>query len=49
MPDLFGAVTDTSVYAGPSAQAWFAGGERVGCDLKARAILRRKTRPSEFF
>jgi hypothetical protein len=24
MPDLFGAVTDTSVYAGPSAQAWFA-------------------------
>jgi pimeloyl-ACP methyl ester carboxylesterase len=36
------AVTDTAVYAGatPAAQAWFAGGERVGYDPKARAIVR---------
>ncbi len=34
MPDLIAAVTGTAVYAGPtpSAQAWFAGGERVGYD-----------------
>jgi pimeloyl-ACP methyl ester carboxylesterase len=40
MSDLVGSVTDTADYAGatPSAQAWFAGGERVGYDPKARAI-----------
>ena len=32
----------------PSAQAWFAGGERVGYDPRTRATLRRKTRPSGF-
>src|SRR6478736_5406107 len=49
MPDLFGAVTDTSVYAGPSAQAWFAGGERVGYDLKARAIVAAQDAPLRIF
>jgi pimeloyl-ACP methyl ester carboxylesterase len=41
MPDLAAAAADTAVYAGPtpSAQAWFAGGERVGYDPKARAIV----------
>jgi pimeloyl-ACP methyl ester carboxylesterase len=49
MPDLFGAVTDTSVHAGPSAQAWFAGGERVGYDLKARAIVAAQDAPLRIF
>jgi hypothetical protein len=40
MSDLVGSVTDMADYAGatPSAEAWFAGGERVGYDPKARAI-----------
>jgi len=48
MSDLVGSVTDMADYAGatPSAEAWFAGGERVGYDPKARASLRCKTRPS---
>ena len=33
---------------GPSAQAWFAAGERVGYDPGARAIVAAKTRPSRF-
>ena len=33
------AITDNAVYRGPSAQAWFAVGERVGYDPKARAIV----------
>src|SRR5258708_7861190 len=41
MSDLVGSVTDMADYAGatPSAEAWFAGGERVGYDTKARAIV----------
>ena len=41
MSDLVGSVTDMADYAGatPSAEAWFAGGERVGYDPKARAIV----------
>jgi pimeloyl-ACP methyl ester carboxylesterase len=41
MPDLAAAVTDTAVHTGsiPSAQAWFAGGERVGYDPKTCAIV----------
>jgi hypothetical protein len=41
MSDLVGSVTEMADYAGatPSAQAWFAGGERVGYDPKARAIV----------
>jgi len=45
MPALSGAVTVTAVYAGPSAQVWFAGGERVGYDLKARAIVAAEDAP----
>jgi hypothetical protein len=39
MPDPVGTVPGTAVYAGPSAEAWFAGGERVGYDSEARAIV----------
>jgi pimeloyl-ACP methyl ester carboxylesterase len=41
MPDLVGPVTDTAVHAGPtpSAQAWFAGGERVGHDPEASEVV----------
>jgi pimeloyl-ACP methyl ester carboxylesterase len=51
MPDLIGAVTDTAVCAGPtpSAEAWFAGGERVGYDPKARAIVTAQGAPLEVF
>jgi len=49
MPDLFGVVTDPSVYAGRSAQAWFAGGEGVGYDLKARAIVAAQDAPLRIF
>ena len=31
--------TAPGAYAAPSAQAWFAGGERVGYHPKARAIV----------
>src|SRR6201981_3818734 len=31
----------------PSAQAWFAGGERVGYDPKARAILGAQDAPAQ--
>ena len=51
MPDLVGAVTDTAVYASttPSAQAWFAGGERVGYDPRARAIVAAQDAPLKIF
>src|ERR1700726_1103059 len=49
MPDLVSAVTDTAVYAGPSAQAWFAGGERVGYDPRARAIVAAQDAPLNIF
>jgi pimeloyl-ACP methyl ester carboxylesterase len=41
MADLVGAVTDRAIDAAPSpsAQGWFAGGERIGYDPKARAIV----------
>ena len=41
MPALVSTVTDTAVHTRrtPSAQAWFASGERVGYDPKARAIV----------
>jgi hypothetical protein len=40
------AITNNAVYRGPSAQAWFAVGERIGYDPKRAPSLRRKTRPS---
>jgi hypothetical protein len=33
----------------PSAQAWFAGGERVGYDPKARAIVAAQDAPLKIF
>jgi pimeloyl-ACP methyl ester carboxylesterase len=51
MLDPVSAVTDTAVHAGltPSAQAWFAGGERVGYDPKARAIVSAQDAPLKIF
>ena len=45
------AITDTAVYAGPSpsAQAWFAGGRRIGYDPKARAIIAAQDAPLKIF
>ena len=49
--DLVSAFSDTAVYPGPSssAQAWFAGGERVGYDPKARAIVAAQDAPLKIF
>ena len=51
MLDLVGAITDTAVSARPaaSAQAWFAGGERIGYDPKARAIVAAQDAPLRIF
>jgi pimeloyl-ACP methyl ester carboxylesterase len=51
MLDLVSAVSDTAVYASAtqSAQAWFAGGERVGYDLEARAIIAGQGAPLKIF
>jgi hypothetical protein len=40
------ATATTKTHEIPSAQAWFAGGERVGYDPKARAIVERKAHRS---
>jgi pimeloyl-ACP methyl ester carboxylesterase len=41
MPDIVKEVPDTWTHAGraPSAQGWFAGGERIGYDPRARTIV----------
>jgi pimeloyl-ACP methyl ester carboxylesterase len=51
MPDPVSAVADTAAYAAPttSAQGWFAGGERVGYDPKARAIVAEQDAPLNVF
>jgi pimeloyl-ACP methyl ester carboxylesterase len=51
MPALVAAVADTAVYTGPtpSAQTWFEGGERVGYDPKARAIVAVQDAPLKIF
>ena len=51
MPDLAAAMIDTSAAAraAPSAAAWFAGGERVGYDSRARAILLERDARSRIF
>ena len=43
------AITDKAVYRGPSAQAWFADGERVGYDPKACAIVATQDAPLKTF
>jgi pimeloyl-ACP methyl ester carboxylesterase len=48
--DPAGAITDTAdAGPGPSAQAWFADGERVGYDPKARAIVAAQDAPLKIF
>jgi pimeloyl-ACP methyl ester carboxylesterase len=49
MRDRLGAVTDTTVYAGPSDEAWFGGGERVGYDPRAAAIVAAEDAPLKIF
>src|SRR5215472_11159288 len=51
MSDLVAAFADKAVGAGPipSAEAWFAGGERVGYDPKARAIVAVQDAPLKIF
>jgi len=51
MPDLVRAINDTAVYERPAlhAQAWFAGGERVGYDPKAHAIVAARDAPLRIF
>jgi pimeloyl-ACP methyl ester carboxylesterase len=51
MPALVSAATDTAVHRGqtPSAQAWFAGGERVSYDPNARAIIAAQDAPFKIF
>jgi pimeloyl-ACP methyl ester carboxylesterase len=46
---LYAAITDRAVFRGPSEQAWFAVGERVGYDPKARAIVAARDAPLETF
>jgi pimeloyl-ACP methyl ester carboxylesterase len=43
------AITVGADYRGPSAQAWFAVGERVGYDPKARAIVDAQDAPLKTF
>ena len=51
MPYPVSAVARTVAYGAqtPSAQAWFAGGERVGYDPKARAIVAAQDAPLKVF
>ena len=43
------AITDRTVYRGPSAEAWFAVGERVGYDPKVPAIVAAQDAPLKTF
>src|SRR5499425_1701305 len=51
MPALVSAVTDRAFHTAqtPSAQAWFAGGERVDYDPNARAIVAAQDAPLKIF
>jgi pimeloyl-ACP methyl ester carboxylesterase len=49
MPDPVSAVADTAAAPTTSAQDWFAGGERVGYDPKARAIVAGQDAPLNVF
>ena len=46
---LDAAIADRAVYRGPSAEGWFAAGERVGYDPKARALLTAEDAPLKVF
>jgi len=43
------ATATAKTYEGPSAEAWFAGGERVGYDPKTRAIVGEQGAPLNVF
>src|SRR5215471_18952195 len=43
------AIATAKTYEGPSAEAWFAGGERVGYDPKTRAIVGEQGAPLNVF
>jgi len=49
--DLVGAITEVAVDAGsvPSSEAWFAGGERLPYDPKARGIVAGRDAPLKIF
>jgi pimeloyl-ACP methyl ester carboxylesterase len=49
--DRVGAITELAVYAGsvPSSEAWFAGGERLPYDPKARGIIAGRDAPLKIF
>jgi pimeloyl-ACP methyl ester carboxylesterase len=51
MTSLVSAFIDTAVHARPtpSAQGWFAGGERVGYDPRARAVVPAQDAPLRIF
>ena len=51
MSDLIGAIAGGAAYSGQtsSAEAWFAGGERVGYDPGARAMIASKDAPLRIF
>lgn len=51
MPDPIRPVADAAIHAGstPPAQAWFAGGERVGYDPSGRAIVTAQDAPFRIF
>ena len=49
MPDLFAAVAGTVADRGLTSFAWFAGGERVGYDSNARAIVPEQRAPFSVF
>jgi len=51
MSALVSAVNDRAVHTGrtPSAQAWFAGGERISYDPKARVIITAQDGPLKIF
>ena len=51
MLDVFAGASGATVLRGrmPSAEAWFAGGERVGYDPRARAIVAAEGAPLRMF
>jgi pimeloyl-ACP methyl ester carboxylesterase len=47
--DLVGVISETAIGPAPSAQPWFANGERVGYDPNARAIVAAQEAPLKIF
>jgi hypothetical protein len=49
MPNIVGAGTDSDEAHSASARAWFAGGELIGYDANARAIVQASGAPLSVF